>query len=158
PKGMTGPKTYHGEPVEGSYRAHQVPIPDAKTDAESLRLVQEWLRSYRPQELFDASGAPIPAILAQCPTGDRRMGSNPHTFGGRRRKPLDRPEIGKYEVATLSPDGSMSRGANAVGGLDQAGMYLRDVVARNRDQFRIMSPDELESNKLGAIFEATHRD
>ncbi len=158
PKGMTGPKTYHGEPVEGSYRAHQVPIPDAKTDPESLRIVEEWLRSYRPEELFDAAGAPVPAILAQCPTGDRRMGSNPHTFGGRLRKPLDRPDINHYEVPVISPDGAKTRGANKIGPLDQAGVYLRDVVARNRHQFRIMSPDELESNKLGAVFEATHRD
>ncbi|MFI5274111.1 MAG: phosphoketolase [Ktedonobacterales bacterium] len=158
PKGMTGPKMYHGEPVEGSYRAHQVPIPDAKTDPESLRIVEQWLRSYHPDELFDASGRPMPDILAQCPTGDRRMGSNPHTFGGRIRQPLDRPDIFAYAVTLTAPDGATARGARSVSSLEQAALYLRDVVARNRRQFRIMSPDELESNKLGAVLEVTQRD
>jgi xylulose-5-phosphate/fructose-6-phosphate phosphoketolase len=158
PKGMTGPSSYRGEPVEGSYRAHQVPIPDAKTNPESLEIVERWLRSYHPDELFDAQGRPMPDIVAQCPTGDRRMGCNPHTFGGRIRRPLDRPSIFDYEVPITGQDGKLARGARAVSSLEQTGLYLRDVVARNRHQFRIMSPDELESNKLGAVLEVTHRD
>ncbi|HEU5438489.1 MAG TPA: phosphoketolase family protein, partial [Ktedonobacterales bacterium] len=158
PKGMTGPQSYRGEPVEGSYRAHQVPIPDAKTNPESLRIVEDWLRSYRPDELFDGQGRPMPDILACCPTGDRRMGSNPHTFGGRIRRPLDRPDIFAYEVALASPENGLERGVSSVSSLEHVALYLRDVVARNRHQFRIMSPDELESNKLGAVFEVTQRD
>jgi xylulose-5-phosphate/fructose-6-phosphate phosphoketolase len=159
PKGMTGPKELHGLPVEGSYRAHQVPIPDAKTNPESLRIVETWLRSYHPEQLWDAKGRPIPEVLAQCPTGDRRMGSNPHTFGGRVRKPLDRPDIHAYAVPLApGPDDGLKRGATMVSSLEQVAVYLRDVIARNPHQFRIFSPDELESNKLGAVFVATQRD
>lgn len=159
PKGWTGPKELHGEPVEGSYRAHQVPIPDAKTDPDSLLIVEEWLRSYRPRELFDTEGRPAPDILAQTPTGDRRMGSNPHTLGGRLRQPLDRPGLNDYAVTLeAGPDGQMQRGASDVSNMTQVSLYLRDVIARNRKQFRIVSPDELESNKLGALFEVTHRE
>jgi xylulose-5-phosphate/fructose-6-phosphate phosphoketolase len=160
PKGMTGPKEWRGEPIEGSYRAHQVPITDPKTNPESLRLVEDWLRSYKPDELFDREGRPAPDLRACCPSGDRRMGSNPHTFGGRLRRPLDRPDINAYEVPVASPGGgeSATRGSNALSSLEQAGRYLRDVVALNRHQLRIFSPDELESNKLGTVFEVTHRD
>ncbi len=159
PKGWTGPKELHGEPVEGSYRAHQVPVPDAKTNAESLRIVEGWLRSYRPDELFDQEGRPAPDILAQCPAGERRMGSNPHTFGGRLRRRLDRPDINDYAVRLPSAgQGQFRRGESLVSNMEQAALYLRDVIARNRQQFRVFSPDELESNKLGAVFEVTHRD
>jgi xylulose-5-phosphate/fructose-6-phosphate phosphoketolase len=159
PKGWTGPKELHGEPVEGSFRAHQVPVPDAKSDPDSLHIVEEWLRSYRPHELFDAEGRPAQDILAQCPRGERRMGSNPHTIGGRLRQPLDRPDINTYAVRLdQGPTGTPQRGVSSVSNMEQAGVYLRDLIARNRHQFRIFSPDELESNKLSAVFEATHRD
>jgi xylulose-5-phosphate/fructose-6-phosphate phosphoketolase len=159
PKGWTGPKEWRGEPIEGSYRSHQVPITDPKTNAESLRLVEDWLRSYRPQELFDAAGRPAPDILALCPTGNRRIGSNPHTFGGRLRQPLDRPDINAYAVTLpSSEEHGIRRGAISVSSMEQAALYLRDLIARNPHQLRIFSPDELESNKLGAVFQVTHRD
>ena len=159
PKGWTGVKEWHGEPIEGSFRSHQVPLFDAKTDSESRHLLEAWLRSYHPEELFDAEGRPRQEILAQCPTGERRMGSNPHTFGGRLRRPLDRPDINDYQILLpTAAAGRVQRGTNDASSMEQVALYLRDVIERNPSTFRLVSPDELESNKLGAVFEATHRD
>ena len=98
-KGWTGIKEMDGEPIEGSYRSHQVPVTDVKTNPAHLQLVEQWLRSYHVEELFDQDWRPLPEILEQCPQGDRRMGSNPHTYGGRLRQNLDLPDIHDYAVS-----------------------------------------------------------
>jgi xylulose-5-phosphate/fructose-6-phosphate phosphoketolase len=158
-KGWTGIKEMDGLPIEGSFRSHQVPAKDPKTNPEHLRLLEEWLHSYRPEELFDSQWRPIPEVLAQCPQGERRMGSNPHTFGGRVRRDLKLPNIHDYEVPVSKDkvDNVCQRGENQIGNTEQVAQYLRGVVERNPHTFRIFSPDELESNKLTAVLEATQR-
>src|SRR5713226_5752252 len=162
-KGWTCPKEMDGEPLEGSYRSHQVPIPDPKTNPEHLHLLEGWLRSYHVEELFDEQGHPKPEILEQCPKGDRRMGSNPHTYGGRIRKDLDLPGLLEFDVPVeqtasgkQSP-AALPRGVNDVSNVAHVARYLKAVIERNPHTFRIFSPDELESNKLGAVLEATRR-
>ncbi len=162
-KGWTCPKEMDGEPLEGSYRSHQVPIPDPKTNPEHLRLLEGWLRSYHVEELFDEQEQPRPEILEQCPRGNRRMGSNPHTYGGRIRKDLDLPGLLEFGVPVeqtasgkQSP-AALPRGVNDVSNVEHVARYLKAVIERNPHTFRIFSPDELESNKLGAVLEATRR-
>ncbi len=169
PKGMGVTKEVDGHPVEGSFRAHQVPIEHPRENPEHLALLETWLRSYRPEELFDADGRPAPDLLAACPAGDRRLGMNPHGFGGRRRRPLDLPELPPLAVAftetermrrfpadlaDLRPRGDVPRSP-----VETVGAYLAEVIRRNPTNFRIFCPDELMSNKLGAVFDApTARD
>jgi len=150
PKGWTGVEELDGKPVEGSFRAHQVPVPDVKDDANHLRLVEDWLRSYRPADLFDESGAPHEDILACCPSGDHRMGCNPHTFGGRMRRALDLPPIADNAVEVSGKE----RGEPVESPIKILAKYLAQVIARNPRNFRIFCPDELMSNKLGGVFEA----
>ncbi len=174
-KGWTGVKELDGEPIEGSYRSHQVPVTDPKTNPEHLRVVEGWLRSYHVEELFDQQWRPKPEILEQCPKGDRRMGSNPHTFGGRLRHDLDLPEIIEFAVpdeqtaagmtsghggpeASASDVRGTSSSVSDVSNVEQVAKYLRAVIERNPHTFRIFSPDELESNKLGAVLDVTRRD
>ncbi len=160
PKGMSGIKEMDGEPIEGSFRSHQVPIPDPKTNPEHLRLLEGWLRSYHIEELFDEHSRPMPEILDQCPKGHRRIGSNPHTFGGRIRRDLDLPDIFAYAVSVEqvaeSKTGPLK--GSLISNVEQLGKYLTDVVQRNPHTFRIFSPDELESNKLTAVLDVTKRD
>lgn len=153
PKGWTGPQELDGHPIAGSFRAHQVPAKDLKTNPEHLEAVEGWLRSYRPAELFDAGGNPHPDILSQCPKGDLRMGMNPHAFGGSRRVPLELPNPDGYG------SGLESRGRQQISAMEELGRYLRDVVSANARarNFRIVCPDELESNRLGAVLEVTDR-
>ncbi len=160
PKGMSGVKEMDGEPIEGSYRSHQVPIPDPKTNPEHLRLLEGWLRSYHIEELFDEQGSPKPEILEQCPKGDLRMGSNPHTFGGRIRRDLDLPDIFEYAVRVEQVAASETgpEKNSLVSGPEMLARYLSDVILRNLHTFRIFSPDELESNKLTAVLDVTKRD
>jgi xylulose-5-phosphate/fructose-6-phosphate phosphoketolase len=160
PKGMSGVKEMDGEPIEGSYRSHQVPIPDPKTNPEHLRLLEGWLRSYHIEELFDEQGRPKPEILEQCPKGDLRMGSNPHTFGGRIRRDLDLPDIFEYAVRVEQVAASEAgpEKNSLVSGPEMLARYLSDVILRNLRTFRIFSPDELESNKLTAVLDVTKRD
>ena len=160
PKGMSGVKEMDGEPIEGSYRSHQVPIPDPKTNPEHLRLLEGWLRSYHIEELFDEQDRPKPEILEQCPKGDRRMGSNPHTFGGRIRRDLDLPDIFEYAVRVEQVAASETgpEKNSLVSGPEMLARYLSDVILRNLHTFRIFSPDELESNKLTAVLDVTKRD
>ena len=148
PKGWTGIKDLHGKPIEGSYRSHQVPAIDVKTNPDSMQAVEQWLRSYRPEELFDEQGCPRPEILALCPQGERRMGSNQHTFGGRVRKDLDLPDLQKHAVPSKGKPSS---------NIEPAANYLKELVTRNPRTFRMFCPDELESNMLGAVLEATSR-
>jgi xylulose-5-phosphate/fructose-6-phosphate phosphoketolase len=148
PKGWTGIKTLHGKTIEGSHRSHQVPGGDLKTNPASLMAVESWLRSYHPEELFDEDGRPLPAILACCPDEGQRMGSNKHTLGGHVLKELDLPNLAHYEVPSKSTPSS---------NIEPTGHYLKDVIVRNPQTFRIFCPDELESNLLGAVFEVTWR-
>ena len=153
PKGWTGPKEVDGKKIEGSFLSHQVPAKDAKTHPAHLKIVEQWLRSYRPQELFDKNGCPAEDIRALCPTGGKRMAMNPHSFGGARRKPLALPPLESYAVEIAA------RGRNLVSSVEQFARYLRDVIKLNQAErnFRIVCPDELESNKLGAVLEVTSR-
>ena len=153
PKGLGGPKEIDGKAIEGSFRSHQVPGMDLRTNPAHMEIVERWIRSYRPQELFDAGGRPADDILALCPRGDRRMGMNPHSFGGRMRRPLDLPSLEVHRIDIKE------RGSVHLGGMEELGKYLREVIARNAAarNFRIVCPDELESNRLGAVFDATAR-
>ena len=153
PKGWTGPKEIDGKRVEGSFRSHQVPAGDLRTNPAHLAIVEDWFRSYRPDELFDADGRPAADILAFPPQGDRRLGMGTAAIGGLRRVPLDLPDAAIADVPVARPGGSDA------GALDQVGRYLAEVMRRSEDErnFRIFCPDELESNKLGAVLEATGR-
>ena len=150
PKGWTGPKFVDGLPVEGTWRAHQVPIADFKNPEHLLQL-EAWLRSYRPQELFDANGKFRDELAELAPTGHRRMGSNPHANGGALLQPLSMPHFRDYAVAVPGP-GAVRAEATRV-----LGTFLRDVMRRNLAQqnFRLFGPDETASNRLDAVFEVT---
>ena len=150
PKGWTGPKEVDGVRVEGAPKSHQVPISNAATDPDHLAALEAWLRSYRPDELFDEAGALRPEIAALAPQGNRRMGASPHAHGAPLR-PLDLPPLADYGVDVPTP------GAAVAADTATLGPYLRDVVDRNRRTFRVFAPDELESNRLGAVLEATDR-
>jgi xylulose-5-phosphate/fructose-6-phosphate phosphoketolase len=153
PKGWTGPKVVNGRQVEGTFRSHQVPITDPATNPQHRAQLEEWLRSYRPQELFDERGRLKPELRALAPVGDRRMGANPHANGGRLLRDLRMPEFADYAVEVPYP------GAAGIGDTHVLGRFLRDVAAMNAEQrnFRIFGPDETLSNGLEAVFEATKR-
>ncbi len=150
PKGWTGPKFVDGKPVEGTWRAHQVPIADIKTP-EHLRQLEDWLRSYRPQELFDQDGRLREEYAALAPTGQRRMGSNPHANGGELLKALSMPDFRDYAVAVSAPGGVEAEATRVLG------HFVRDVMRRNLEQrnFRLFGPDETASNRLEAVFEVS---
>jgi xylulose-5-phosphate/fructose-6-phosphate phosphoketolase len=150
PKGWTCPKEIDGHKLEGSWRAHQMPVLDPVTNPAHLALVEHWMRSYRPEELFDASGALIPELKAMAPTGDRRITANPHANGGKLRKPLDLPEFCDYAVPVEQP------GATLLSPTANLALYLRDVMRKNMTSFRVFGPDETASNKLQAIYEGSH--
>ncbi|MCC6984614.1 MAG: phosphoketolase family protein [Bauldia sp.] len=153
PKGWTGPKEVDGLPTEGHWRSHQVPLSGVRENQGHLRLLEDWMRNYRPEELFDASGAPRPAVLAEIPAGARRMGANPHANGGLLRRDLVRPPIADYAVKVETPGGPVLESTRV------SGAYLRDVLRLNAEarNFRVFGPDETASNRLGAVFEATGR-
>jgi xylulose-5-phosphate/fructose-6-phosphate phosphoketolase len=153
PKGWTGPKMVDGVQVEGTWRAHQVPLSGLATNPAHLRMLEEWLRSYRPAELFDAAGAPRPQILELVPQGTRRMGSNPHANGGLLLADLPLPPISTYAVAVPKPGEKMAESTRILG------QWLRDLfkdTSQSRN-FRLFGPDETSSNRLDAVFEATNR-
>jgi xylulose-5-phosphate/fructose-6-phosphate phosphoketolase len=151
PKGWTGPKVVDGLPVEGTFRAHQVPLANVRGNPEHLKLLEEWLLSYRPGELFDAEGRVLPEIAALAPKGDRRMGSNPHANGGKLSVPLDLPSYSDYAVEVKSPATTRLESTR------ELGKFLRDVYRRNPKSFRLFCPDETNSNRLGAVFEVSDR-
>jgi xylulose-5-phosphate/fructose-6-phosphate phosphoketolase len=151
PKGWTGPKEVDGEPAEGSFRSHQVPITDARTNPKHLAQLEEWMRSYKPEELFDAGGGLRSEIAALAPEGERRMGANPHANGGLLTRELDLPDFRDYAVEVPAPGERTSEPTRVLGG------YLRDVVRGNGTNFRLFGPDETASNRLAAVFEATDR-
>jgi xylulose-5-phosphate/fructose-6-phosphate phosphoketolase len=149
PKGWTGIRELDGVRIEGSSKAHQVPAMQAKSNPEHLRALEQWLRSYAPEELFDDRGGPVEEVLAACPTGEKRMGANPHVNGGRLLVPLRLPDLSEHAVEVSSP------GAGTDSALGTLGKYLADVFRLNREErnFRIVCPDEVASNRLGAVFE-----
>ena len=147
PKGWTGPTSLHGKKLEGFWRAHQVPLAAPNTDPEQLQLLEEWLRSYRPEELFDANGTLKPELRALSPQGLRRMGSNPHANGGLLRHKLRFPPLETYAVPVVSP------GTTQVENTYPLGELLRDIIRLNPDSMRVFGPDETASNRLQAIYE-----
>ena len=153
PKGWTGPKEIDGKKVEGSFRSHQVPAGDLRTNPAHLAIVERWLRSYKPDELFDVDGSPAADLLDFVPQGDLRLGMSDHAIGGRKRRALELPDAAIAALAVDTP------GATDAGALEQVGDYLKEVMARSEHErnFRIFCPDELESNKLGAVLEVTGR-
>ena len=153
PKGWTGPKEVDGVPVEGTWRAHQVPLPGVRESADHLRALEEWMRSYRPEDLFDEHGRPVESITALAPRGQRRMGANPNANGGLLLKELRLPDFNDYAVDVPEP-GVVTAEATRV-----LGRYLRDVMKLNLPgrNFRVFGPDETASNRLGALFEVTAR-
>ena len=151
PKGWTGPKVVDGKPVEGTFRAHQVPVESVKTNPEHLKILESWLRSYRPEELFDESGFLRDEYASLSPRGDRRMGSNPSANGGKLTRPLVLPAIETYQLA-FKRSATERQSSTAV-----LGSYLRDIYRDNPDNFRLFCPDETNSNKLGAVFEESDR-
>ena len=151
PKGWTGPKVVDGLPVEGTWRSHQVPLADTRANAEHRRQLEEWLRSYRPEELFDAEGALVPELRALAPEGDRRMSANPHANGGLLLRDLELPDFRRYGVDVEHPATSSSEAMRVLG------HFLAGVVGENADTFRVFGPDETESNRLGDLFSVTDR-
>ena len=153
PKGWTGPKVVDGEQIEGTFRAHQVPLSDPKQNAEHRRILEEWLRSYRPGELFDQRGRLRPDLAAEAPQGARRMGANPHANGGILLQDLRLPDFRAYAVAVPEPGQADAEDTRVLGRL------LRDVIDENASSrnFRVFGPDETVSNRLDAVFETTAR-
>jgi len=154
PKGWTGPKEVDGVPIEGTFRAHQVPLSGLAEHPKHIKLLEEWMKSYRPEELFDESGALIPELAGLAPLGDRRMGANPHANGGLLLKPLRLPDFRDYAVKVSKP-GAVDAEATRV-----QGKMIRDVLKLNADgaNFRVFSPDETASNRWGDVFEVTNRE
>jgi xylulose-5-phosphate/fructose-6-phosphate phosphoketolase len=152
-KGWTGPKVVDGLPIEGTFRAHQVPVTDFATKPDHLKILEDWMKSYRPDELFDENGALIRELAELPPKGDRRMGANPRANGGRLLQDLRMPNFRDYAVAVPKP-GAVNAEATRV-----LGNMLRDVLTLNQESrnFRIFGPDETASNRLGAVFEVTNR-
>jgi len=151
PKGWTGPSEVDGHKVEGFWRSHQVPLAGMHEKPAHLKQLEEWLRSYRPEELFDEGGRLVPELRALAPEGRRRMGANPHANGGLLRKALSLPEFHAYAVETRQP------GRIEVSPTQVLGQFLRDVARRNPQNFRVFSPDENASNRLAAIYEVTKK-
>jgi len=151
PKGWTGPKEVDGHKVEGYWRSHQVPLADVRTRPENLRRLEEWLRSYRPETLFDADGALLPELRELAPHGPRRMSANPHANGGVLRKDLKLPDLDGYAVAVPRMGGMAHENTKPLG------EYLRDVMRNNPQSFRLFGPDETASNRLQAVYQASKK-
>ena len=153
PKGWTGPAVVNGQPIEGTFRAHQVPLTKAKSDPEELRMLEAWLRSYEPDTLFDESGALLPDLQALAPTGDKRMGATPHANGGRILRPLALPDFRDYALDVPNPATTRAESTR------QLGAMVRDIFVRNREaaNFRFFCPDETNSNRLSAVFDVENR-
>jgi xylulose-5-phosphate/fructose-6-phosphate phosphoketolase len=152
-KGWTGPKEWNGLPIEGTFRAHQVPLTEVKENPEQLKLLEEWMRSYKPEELFDQEGCLIPKLKELAPQGSHRLGANPMTNGGRLLIDLDLPAYVDYAIEVEEP------GKQKAEATRNLGKYLRDVFSRSEKDhnFRLFCPDETSSNRLDAVFEITNR-
>jgi len=151
PKGWTGPKTVDGLAMEGTWRSHQVPLAELRTNPEHLHQLESWLRSYRPEELFDDHGALVAELAGLPPKSHRRMSANPHANGGLLLQDLVLPDFRDYAVEVPAPATTFSEATRVLG------TYLRDVIRLNPTHFRLFGPDETASNRLGAVFDATDR-
>ncbi|HLG77846.1 MAG TPA: phosphoketolase family protein, partial [Ktedonobacteraceae bacterium] len=153
PKGWTGPEIVDGKQVEGTFRSHQVPLEEVRTNPEHLKMLEAWMRSYKPEELFDENGHLRPELAQLAPKGDRRMGSNPHTNGGKLLVDLNLPDFTDYAIEVKKP------ATQYYGNTAQLGVFMRDIFKRNTEQhnFRFFCPDETNSNRLGAVFEVENR-
>jgi xylulose-5-phosphate/fructose-6-phosphate phosphoketolase len=147
PKGWTAPRQVDDHYLEGFWRAHQIPITDVATNPKHLKLLESWLRGYKPEELFDESGRLVPELKTLAPKGNRRMSANPIANGGLVRKPLDMPDFRSFGVEVKKP------GATLAGNVPTLGNFLREVMRQNMDRFRVFGPDETQSNRLEAIYE-----
>lgn len=151
PKGWTGPQTVDGKKVEDFWRAHQVPVSSCREDDGHRQILEEWMRSYQPDDLFDEQGRLRPELAALAPEGDKRMGATPWANGGRLRRELDTPAIADYAVDVTSPGETQAESTAALGA------YLAGIFQRNRDNFRLFGPDETASNRLSKVFDVTSR-
>ena len=151
PKGWTGPREVDGIRVEGTWRAHQVPLAGTRENPDHLAMLEAWMRSYRPEELFDEHGCPVERLLAQAPEGAKRMGASPHANGGELVRDLRLPDFRDYAVDVPGPTQATSEAMRVLGS------FMRDVSAANPETFRVFGPDETASNRLGAVLEVTDR-
>ena len=153
PKGWTGPEKVDGIQIEGTFHAHQVPVDDVKNNPEHLKILENWMRSYQPEEMFDESGRLLPEIAALAPKGERRMGANPHTNGGKVLVDLNLPDFTEYAVEVKQPSTTF------FGNTQQLGKLMRDIFSQNAQQqnFRLFCPDETNSNRLGDVFAVENR-
>jgi xylulose-5-phosphate/fructose-6-phosphate phosphoketolase len=151
PKGWTGPKEVDGVAVEGTFRSHQVPLTEIRTNPQHLAALETWMRSYRPEELFDETGAPMPELAEVAPEGGRRMSANPHANGGSVLRDLSLPDFRDYAVDVPKPGTTTDEATRVLGA------FLRDVMRSNPENFRLFGPDETASNRLSAVFDATDR-
>jgi xylulose-5-phosphate/fructose-6-phosphate phosphoketolase len=151
PKGWTGPKVVDGRQIEGTFRAHQVPVTEARTNPEHRQIVESWMRSYRPEELFDADGRLLADLASLAPAGERRMGANAHANGGVLLRDLVMPDFRAYAVGVPAPGAVVAESTKVLGAM------LRDVIRANPATFRLFGPDETSSNRLDAVFEVTDR-
>lgn len=151
PKGWTGPQTVDGKKVEGFWRAHQVPVSSCRENDEHRQILERWMRSYQPEELFDEQGRLKPELKALAPEGDKRMGATPWANGGRLRRELVTPELREFALDIASPGETQAQSTEVLG------RYLRGIFTRNPDNFRLFGPDETASNRLGDVFDVTNR-
>ena len=153
PKGWTGPKFVDGKPIEGTWRAHQVPVADLN-NPEHLKILEDWMRSYRAEELFDQNGTFLSELAELAPTRDRRMGSNPHANGGLLSKDLLLPDFREYAVKVAKPGTETAESTRVLG------TFLRDIMQLNSNSrnFRVFGPDETASNRLDALYEVTRKE
>jgi xylulose-5-phosphate/fructose-6-phosphate phosphoketolase len=151
PKGWTCPREVDGVPIEDTWRAHQVPVADVRNNPGHLRILEQWMRSYRPEELFDGDGAPVESITRLAPSGDRRMSATPHANGGLLLRSLELPPFPAYAVDVPHPGTTTSEATRVLG------TWLRDVIRQNPRNFRLFGPDETKSNRLGAVFDVSDK-
>ena len=151
PKGWTCPKVINGQPAEGNWRSHQVPMSEVRKNADNRAVLEGWMRSYKPEELFDEHGALLPELAALAPTGTRRMSANPVANGGELLRDLVLPDFRDYAVDVPHPGATTSEAARVLG------TWMKDVMDRNRETFRMFGPDETASNRLGAVLDVTDR-